>query len=431
MVYEKYLKHKVARELDVIQSERNTYNRLIATDAAQGSRTRLLPNQYKRISYELTSAGAQVIKDFLQIYLKQTQNSLDALLKEFLTIDDDNFDERYNIFYEHIAPHIELYSFNIGDTMTLRSLTKAGYFKAIKVKLYGIFKFKGLEDSDLAGAFCLTDLVSFRELYGVMSQSLKNELSDLKALLQDVDVDDENLEDALFGGDTTLEQSATGFSDATEPLKIERENLPPTYEKTDIDQGLSPHIAIILKDNVDPSESEIALKEFIATSKLELQTSTWQESTGLIGSFVIVLRIVLYVAIFIIFLVALVIINNSMVMNTFERVPEIGTMRAIGAQRIHILALFLLETCILGIFSGVAGMLLGIGSIEILGEVGIQAPTREMTFMFSGPRLYPQLEYSSLIVGFVIVVGASIISTVYPATVAARIEPVIAMQPKE
>ena len=294
----------------------------------------------------MTSGGAQAIKALLRVYLKQAQNSLDELLKEFLTVDDDNFDERYAIFYEHIAPHIELYSFNIGDTITLRSLTKAGYFKAIKVKLYGIFKFKGLEDSDLAGAFCLTDLVSFRELYGVMSQSLKNELSDLKAQLQDVDVDDENLEDALFGGNTALEESATGFADTIEPLKVERENLPPTYEKTDIDQGLSPHIAIILKDNADPSESEIALKEFIATSKLELQASTWQESTGLIGSFIIVLRIVLYVAIFIIFLVALVIINNSMVMNTFERIPEIGTMRAIGAQRIHILSLFLLETCI-------------------------------------------------------------------------------------
>ena len=76
------------------------------------------------------------------------------------------------------------------------------------------------------------------------------------------------------------------------------------------------------------------LTQTIADNKLGLQVAGWEEASGLIGQFIVVLRVVLYIAIFIIFLVALVIINNSMVMATLERVTEIGTMRAIGAQQL-------------------------------------------------------------------------------------------------
>ena len=49
---------------------------------------------------------------------------------------------------------------------------------------------------------------------------------------------------------------------------------------------------------------------------------------GLVGAWVLIM---------IIFLVALVIINNALVMATLERVPEFGTLRAVGAQRRFIL----------------------------------------------------------------------------------------------
>ena len=64
---------------------------------------------------------------------------------------------------------------------------------------------------------------------------------------------------------------------------------------------------------------------------------------------------------FIIFVVALVIINNAMMMATLQRVREIGTMRAIGAQRGFVLGMVLLETVVLGLVFGAAGALLGSG----------------------------------------------------------------------
>jgi len=52
-----------------------------------------------------------------------------------------------------------------------------------------------------------------------------------------------------------------------------------------------------------------------------------------VGQFVTMIRAVLYISVLIIFAVALVIINNALVMATLERMPEIGTLRAVGAQR--------------------------------------------------------------------------------------------------
>ena len=59
-------------------------------------------------------------------------------------------------------------------------------------------------------------------------------------------------------------------------------------------------------------------------------------------------RMVLYVAVLIIFVVALVIINNALVMATLERVQEIGTLRAVGAQRRFILAMLVIEAVVVG-----------------------------------------------------------------------------------
>ena len=54
-----------------------------------------------------------------------------------------------------------------------------------------------------------------------------------------------------------------------------------------------------------------------------------------------------------------------------------------------------------------------------------------MVFLFSGPRLYPELGLSHLLFGFGVILAVSIISTLYPARLAMKIQPVVAMQARE
>jgi ABC-type lipoprotein release transport system permease subunit len=188
--------------------------------------------------------------------------------------------------------------------------------------------------------------------------------------------------------------------------------------------------AIILKDPTKILETAQAIRAVIEKEQLDVQVVDWEQASGIVGQLIIVVRIVLYVAIAIIFTVALVIINNSMITATMERVTEIGTMRAIGAQRSLVLFMFLLETIVLGLVAGVLGAASGAGVVALLGDVGIPAPQDVLVFLFGGPRLYPTFGISNLIVALVAILFVSIVSTLYPARIATRIQPVVAMQRK-
>jgi ABC-type antimicrobial peptide transport system permease subunit len=143
------------------------------------------------------------------------------------------------------------------------------------------------------------------------------------------------------------------------------------------------------------------------------------------------MRVVLYVAVLIIFVVALVIINNALVMATLERVRELGTLRAIGAQRRFILSMLVLESIVVGLVFGALGTALGSLLVLFLGQRGIPAANDIFMFFFSGPRLYPTLSSHNLGIALAIVLVVSMISSFYPAWIAMRVSPREAMQSEE
>jgi ABC-type antimicrobial peptide transport system permease subunit len=127
----------------------------------------------------------------------------------------------------------------------------------------------------------------------------------------------------------------------------------------------------------------------------------------------------------------LAVINNAMMMATLRRTREIGTLRAIGAQRAFVLAMVLVETMVLSLVFGLAGMGAGALLVKGVNALGIPAVTDEMQFFFSGPQLDLFVSPTSLVAAFVMVVVVTAISTLYPAVQATRISPVTAMQSEE
>jgi ABC-type antimicrobial peptide transport system permease subunit len=180
-----------------------------------------------------------------------------------------------------------------------------------------------------------------------------------------------------------------------------------------------------------PEELRITLRDVQAASDragLGLKVVDWHAASGMVGQFVTTLRIVLYVSVFIFFVVALVIINNAMVMATLQRVKEIGTMRAIGAQRRFVLVMLLVETATVGLVFGLAGAALGGAGVWLVRAVGgIPATNDMLNFLFAGPALLPALGGASVAVSLVIVVVVSVLSGFYPALLAMRVTPVEAM----
>ena len=63
--------------------------------------------------------------------------------------------------------------------------------------------------------------------------------------------------------------------------------------------------------------------------------------------------------------------------------------------------------------------------------MGIPAPADVLIFLFAGPRLYPEVGPGNVLLGLILNVVVSLLATLYPATIATRIQPVVAMSPRE
>ncbi len=123
-------------------------------------------------------------------------------------------------------------------------------------------------------------------------------------------------------------------------------------------------------------------------------------------------------------------IMNIMLATVTERTREIGIRRALGATRRDIVLQFLIETGSLSAVGGLIGIILGIG-ISLLLESFI--PWLLRTSLFSGVSssnmsINPEVTLWSIITAFLVAVVVGLVFGIYPAIVASRRDPIIALR---
>jgi ABC-type lipoprotein release transport system permease subunit len=433
---EDWLKLKAARLLDQVEEARRDRGRLIAGDDQLRRWLKEARGQTREILLQLDPLQAKEATSRLKRALGSPKDDLQELLVELFTCDDSNFDRHHAIFYGELAPLLQLYSVRVGDTITLKAATSSGYMSAVNVKVYGFIEFQGLEKSTAAGWLSVMDLLSWRELYGYMTPERAAEIRTMKKDVGVRDVAREDAEAQLFAGtDAPAVESARSerietpvFTTASRRDASE-ERPARAHDQEALDEGVALNAAIILRDPARTGETMRDVKSALAAAHMDMKVVGWQQAAGMVGQFVSLARIILYTAAFLIFAVALVVINNAMLMATLQRVKEIGTLRAIGAQKRFIVAMLLLETSAVGLAFGAAGAILGAGLVGLIRLVGgIPATNSDMYFFFSGRSLVPHLGASSLAVSLAIVLVVSVASGLYPALVATRVTPLEAMQ---
>lgn len=107
-------------------------------------------------------------------------------------------------------------------------------------------------------------------------------------------------------------------------------------------------------------------------------------------------------------------ILTIMTISVSERVAEIGLFRAIGAERSHILGMFLGEAIALSAVGGILGVLFGIGLVEIV--------------QWWVPELPVTLAWTYIFFAFGLSVVIGIIAGVAPALKAAKLDPLEALR---
>lgn len=111
--------------------------------------------------------------------------------------------------------------------------------------------------------------------------------------------------------------------------------------------------------------------------------------------------------------VGAIVIMNIMLVAVAERTAEIGLRKALGARRRDVLAQFLVESSTLGAMGAVAGVGLGVLLAFVMRQV-TPLPTVVAPW--------------SVALGVLVGAGVGIISGVYPASRAARLDPIIALR---
>jgi putative ABC transport system permease protein len=107
-------------------------------------------------------------------------------------------------------------------------------------------------------------------------------------------------------------------------------------------------------------------------------------------------------------------VMNIMLVSVTERTREIGIRKAIGARKIDIVTQFLLEASVLTGLGGLAGLLLG----------WMIAMASKLVF----PSLPTTVPAWAAISGIVVSVGVGLFFGIWPASKAAKLDPVVALR---
>lgn len=437
LFYEDQMKLKNARRLDKLRDAKAN-GRLIANDDELKRFVKENRSQTRDIVLQMDDLKTAEATKKLQAFLSSTEPDLTTLLSTFFDTTDENLEARHQYFYKELAPMVELYKVRVGDTLTIKAFTRGGAIQAVNVRVYGTFSFTGLEKSPLAGNTSLMDLMSFRDLYGYLTADKAEELKQLQRDTGAKTVSRESAEDALFGeGNTIVAEATAGIIDEEKSFtgvgrRLREDDLVKrVYTDTEINGGVILNAAVMVKDPTKLNETIAAINRVSEEKKLFIKAVSWQQASGILGQIITFFRGVLFLAVLFIFGIAMVIINNAMMMATMQRTQTIGTMRAIGAQRSLILTMVLTESVVLGVLFGGVGILLGSGVMAWLHQRGIPAPNDVAYFFFSGPKLLPQLSSGNLVVALIIILLVTLISTLFPAMIATRVSPLRAMQSDE
>lgn len=111
-------------------------------------------------------------------------------------------------------------------------------------------------------------------------------------------------------------------------------------------------------------------------------------------------------------------VSNIMIIVVNERTKEIGIRKAIGATPLSIVSMILLEAVFITGLAGYIGLLLGIGTLELVSSI-----IPENQFFVN-----PEVDFSIAIISTLVLILAGSLAGLMPALRASKIRPVVALR---
>ncbi|MCK6502729.1 FtsX-like permease family protein [Myxococcota bacterium] len=123
-------------------------------------------------------------------------------------------------------------------------------------------------------------------------------------------------------------------------------------------------------------------------------------------------------------------IANTVIMAAYERIREVGTLRAMGMTTGGIRALFLVEGAVLGMSAGLVGALLGGTLVAWFSAHGIDlsGAADQVGDLAMSSTLYMRFSWGPILAALAFGVVVSVLASIYPANHAARLNPADAVR---
>jgi ABC-type lipoprotein release transport system permease subunit len=166
-----------------------------------------------------------------------------------------------------------------------------------------------------------------------------------------------------------------------------------------------------------------------AVGEAELAVLSWQEMTPSLDQMIQLVRNSYWFMYLLIYLVAAVGILNTQRMSAMERRREFGVMMAIGMRPRRLFRTLLVETAVLGMAGAAIGALLGGALTWYYATAGFNLGmfSNGETFTYMGVTMSERLRFvltpRTILEPVAIMVGVAVISGLWPAVRAARIQP--------
>jgi putative ABC transport system permease protein len=305
----------------------------------------------------------------------------------------------------------------IGDTLFLTGMGKSS-FNIRPVTLRGIVEYKN--ETEATDFISYADVDTVRILAGLTIggdadfQATEEQIAALEAS-----------DDDFFGTETVIE--ASDIKKASSARAESRPAETPAAAAR-VDSGAW-HFALARLHNPSGAKTYAAsLNLWFAQEGIDAQAAEWKTAAGPFAQSIDVVRIVFNIAIIIVAVVAVIIMMNTLVISVIERTGEIGTMRALGAQRGFVRRMFLVETLAIAAVFGFIGIVLALAAVGILSAAHIQASNPFLQILFAGKELHLLVDPASVALSLVLVGLVAVIAHIYPVSIALKIQPVRAMQ---
>ena len=190
-------------------------------------------------------------------------------------------------------------------------------------------------------------------------------------------------------------------------------------------------IALNSKGNFEAEE----LQNLMSAEIKDVEIDTWKQLMPTIALMTEKMSVFMRTLFSLIFTIAAGLgVMNTMIMSTYDRMKEFGIIRAIGATPWTIIKQVSLEAIILTFIASIIGTIVGLSAALYFQKYGFDV-SGQGNFSFGGVVMDP-IWKASVSLGIILLpIGlmmlTSILSSLYPASIAARIKPVEAIHYKK